>query len=230
MQSWSQLVRHTTIALLFGAVVTLGVTLLIVCHYPRPTSKLEFWSPSSRVRGEIRQSRWKTQVSAYRSYDPGTVPAPIKNIQKIRDFVVLDPALNREVDSGHIPSWALVPDGVRYRYCASTIAYGWPFRAMRRSRAPEPGGCYLKRYESRSVDLSLLGLNADTCIPTRVLWRGLAANSAINGSPLFLVFISRNHLRSRRRRRGHCSMCNYDLNHNHDAGCPECGWNRCPPA
>lgn len=32
----------------------------------------------------------------------------------------------------------------------------------------------------------------------------------------------------RRRRRGHCPRCNYDLQHNLDAGCTECGWNRAP--
>lgn len=31
---------------------------------------------------------------------------------------------------------------------------------------------------------------------------------------------------TRRRRRGHCPKCGYDLRHALDAGCPECGWNR----
>ncbi len=47
---------------------------------------------------------------------------------------------------------------------------------------------------------------------------------------LFAVFVivelGPRRRRPRRRRRGQCPACGYDLRHGMHAGCPECGWRR----
>jgi hypothetical protein len=81
----------------------------------------------------------------------------------------------------------------------------------------------------------------DRMLPYRPLWLGTVIN-AIFYAILYAIFhrwISRPLWRKFtafyckhvgigkcRLRRGHCPQCNYNLQHNLDAGCAECGWNR----
>jgi hypothetical protein len=64
-----------------------------------------------------------------------------------------------------------------------------------------------------------------TVLPTLPIWRGLAVNTAFYGAlwliPLTLPSLVIAH---RRRRRGHCPACNYNLTGS--TSCPECGWNK----
>ena len=72
-----------------------------------------------------------------------------------------------------------------------------------------------------------LGNSDRVLLPIGVLPGGLALNSALYGLPFFGLFnIGAFRRASRRRRRGHCPRCGYDLRHDLASGCPECGWNR----
>ncbi len=64
-------------------------------------------------------------------------------------------------------------------------------------------------------------------LPLIPIWRGLLLDTLLFAAIIAIVHSSVRALRSHlRRRRGHCPRCNYDLLHNVEAGCSECGWNR----
>ncbi len=62
-------------------------------------------------------------------------------------------------------------------------------------------------------------------LPCRVLPVGFAVDTALYGAAWFgLVFVPGYAARARRRRRGLCPECAYDLSHADHRRCPECGW------
>lgn len=107
---------------------------------------------------------------------------------------------------------------------------GWPLRAMAYwhegfygwgdfiwARGPGPSGIAL----GREVGTAALPFD-ERVIPLQPLWAGLIGNTLIFGGVLFLGSTAVSTRRAaRRRRRGQCARCGYDL-----AGlatCPECG-------
>jgi hypothetical protein len=74
-----------------------------------------------------------------------------------------------------------------------------------------------------------VGLPVQVVIPLTPIWPNLLLDSAFFGALTYLgVFAPREYRRVRRRRRGRCPRCDYDLKHDLAAGCPECGWRRVP--
>jgi hypothetical protein len=68
-------------------------------------------------------------------------------------------------------------------------------------------------------------------LPLRPVWSGLLADTAFFGAGWFgalllLGSVSAASRRAARVRRGRCPRCAYDLRHEMDGGCPECGWNK----
>jgi len=68
-------------------------------------------------------------------------------------------------------------------------------------------------------------------MPMRILWRGFLVDSLISAAVFALVlsFVALAIMFARsaaRRRRGRCLRCGYDLRHDLNRGCPECGWAR----
>ena len=62
-------------------------------------------------------------------------------------------------------------------------------------------------------------------LPCRVLPVGFAVNTALYGAAWFgLLFVPGFARRARRRHRGLCPDCAYDLSHAEHRRCPECGW------
>ena len=60
------------------------------------------------------------------------------------------------------------------------------------------------------------------CVPA-----GLAANTGFFGGIFLLTYYALRYTRRfRRRRKGRCPNCAYDLKSDFSTGCPECGWNR----
>lgn len=109
--------------------------------------------------------------------------------------------------------------------------YGWPLNCLawqywyaRPARRAQPSE------ESHLALWRLPGVSRPIAVPTRVLWRNLAADSGAFGAPLLLLGLAIGPFRRyRRRRAGLCPDCAYDLLHDLKAGCPECGWNRATP-
>ena len=64
-------------------------------------------------------------------------------------------------------------------------------------------------------------------LPMRPIAAGFAINTVFYAAILGLPFVAVGQTCRRRRiRRGRCVKCGYDLRGDHEAGCPECGWNR----
>ncbi len=72
-----------------------------------------------------------------------------------------------------------------------------------------------------------LGGSSLRLLPLRPIWPGFVVNTVFYAAILWLVI--RGHIamqRHRRRKRGLCVTCGYDLRGNLTQGCPECGWRR----
>ncbi len=64
-------------------------------------------------------------------------------------------------------------------------------------------------------------------LPLQPAWTGFALNTGFYGAFWTLPFIGLPLFKQhRRRRKGHCPHCNYDLKRDLEHGCPECGWGR----
>ena len=68
-------------------------------------------------------------------------------------------------------------------------------------------------------------------IPLQLLWVGFTINTIFYGVLLWLLMLGLHRARRvRRRKRGLCIKCGYDLRGDFSAGCSECGWRREPPS
>lgn len=116
-------------------------------------------------------------------------------------------------------------------------AVGWPFLALwwtendrphvlGSGQFPPPMGCCGGWRLHRRARV-----HEDVVLPWYPIVPGLVANSLIYGagwSVLFVVpaILGRSRRETTRREKGLCPRCGYDLVHQFDAGCSECGWNR----
>ncbi len=140
-----------------------------------------------------------------------------------------DPALQHAADD---PRWALLPFGIDetalgqrfvFRYQEAT---GWPFRAVLASRN---SATTITEQGDESVDtnrgflITSFGKSGEPAVPLIPLWPGFLLNALIWGSPVLLIPAARGLRRARRRRRGLCPRCAYDLKTGSLASCPECG-------
>ena len=63
--------------------------------------------------------------------------------------------------------------------------------------------------------------------PNRVLWTGMFINVLFYCVLIALTFFCWNYIRrAKRRKRGCCIKCAYDLRGDYSAGCPECGYGK----
>jgi len=127
-----------------------------------------------------------------------------------------------------IPSWSVMrhgdPVGI-FNALFIEEACGWPMLAMtqrhRFGQKPAPptmdvDGLHL------SPDLQRFGPGA--YLPLRFIWPGALIDSAIFGWFYFSIFAFPGIvIRSRRRQRGACPRCGYDLRGAEHEKCPECG-------
>ena len=71
------------------------------------------------------------------------------------------------------------------------------------------------------------GKGADSRLPLRPIWPGLAFNTLFYALLWWLAFASIQMVKHNRRyRRGLCPLCRYDLLADYSKGCSECGWKR----
>ncbi len=104
-------------------------------------------------------------------------------------------------------------------------AHGWPARALwsvAESDDTWPGPLTWRRDGA-------LGVSADLSLPTFIVWRGFVFDTLFYAVPWWIVLITPGAVvRWRRKRRGACVACGYDLRGLVDAEkgktvCPECG-------
>ncbi|MCB9838326.1 MAG: hypothetical protein H6813_03225 [Phycisphaeraceae bacterium] len=228
MPLWMQLGWRALLALLLGAVITFGVTFGIVYWAPHPPRQYWIYVTDKKLGGHLRRSRWETVIVLHQGYITGYCPTG-SSIDPFRlpDIVDADPKNHKQVVSRNLPGWAQEPDQSKFLGTAVTYAYGWPFRSLRMFDGIDKQTHQTRVFESVELDLSGIGLRNHCWFPTKVLWPGAIANSAIYGSPFLLIGLPRRRVRTAlRNHRDLCPRCVYDLRHDHEHGCPECGWNR----
>ena len=119
---------------------------------------------------------------------------------------------------------------------------GWPFRAFESYQVYEqPGESFNVRREGLNVVtyLDYRGSQPwpaalDRAVPRTPIWPGLLADWAIASGAWLVLFalvygtrgLMRERAARRRRARGRCPDCGYDLKGAFDDGCSECGWGR----
>ncbi len=121
------------------------------------------------------------------------------------------------VDPGFDPEYFLFEEGA-----------GWPFICFRslmtlgsHTSGVLPLGKRIRRL--------LPGMKGGA-IPCNIVWPGFLLNVLILSTlAASLLHIAHYLARRRRRSRGRCPQCAYNLRGDLDAGCPECGWGRQTP-
>lgn len=109
---------------------------------------------------------------------------------------------------------------------------GWPARSMLRMREmPEDGPAgsdhWMLTIDALQRPSSWSGKPRILKLPLRPLWPGFLLDTGFYAVlwalPLFGLPLIR---QSRRKRKGRCPKCAYDLKRDFNSGCPECGWRR----
>lgn len=139
-----------------------------------------------------------------------------------------------------LPSWAATPDGSSTERNLVTSAWGWPALCLSGVAHQFPGYNSVNplargriRLEGYWVfDKDNSGSPRVRRLPLRPIWSGLLLDTSVFGACWFGVLFAPGSVRRWRRRcRGRCPRCGYDLRHDLASGCPECGWGRdVPPA
>lgn len=120
--------------------------------------------------------------------------------------------------------------------CSHSIGRGWPWFALATDQVRE-----INRPANRPVVYNRVALKEartgwvlesvpwdsgrPRVLPTRILWNGFLANTAIY---LAIILMPIGIRLLCRRWKGRCMTCGYDLRGQYDRGCSECGWNRPP--
>jgi hypothetical protein len=111
-------------------------------------------------------------------------------------------------------------------------ANGWPWRCLSRARTSSGIGNQWSSRWTLTIDAitrtSLVsGVPIPLELPLHPIWPGLLFSAGFYGTLWAVPLVGVPLLRTRRRRRkGRCPRCGYDLKHAFDPGCPECGWGR----
>lgn len=109
---------------------------------------------------------------------------------------------------------------------------GWPSPCLWRALVEVDGSStktprWTWNIDGLQAESSWNGILEPLQLPLRPIWPGLLVNTAFYAALWSLPLSALPLLKHRRRkRRGHCPRCNYDLKGALAQGCPECGWNR----
>ena len=128
-------------------------------------------------------------------------------------------------------------------FLLGVVECGWPFRSLevhwhavfgphqeaRMSETLARAGWY--RGLTPPDFVPVYGPRGAHSLPVVPIASGFAINTVLYASALWIVFgapltIHSVVRRYRRRKRGHCIKCGYDLRGTSGGGCPECGWRR----
>ena len=137
---------------------------------------------------------------------------------------------------------AMMTPGSYFTALRAETRAGWPalaFRSVETYLYPEKGWeeGYLWGYEIDGgirvlVTVDIGGpIEWPRVVPISPIFLGFLVNTLFYAAILWLLipgpFVLRRLIRMKR---GRCPKCGYDFRGKHDAGCPECGWNRQPEA
>lgn len=134
-----------------------------------------------------------------------------------------------KVEERAAPAWvrkiALDHAGPRFSgWQARVAAYGWPQPVLYwlwdwRSESLD-GGATLDKVAPAKTKRK----EPDRALAWRPIWPAIWRNAGVVGCGVWLLITLLVGVRALRRRgRGWCLACGYDLKHDHAAGCPECG-------
>jgi hypothetical protein len=218
---WVGFGRTVIVCLLIGAVMNLAAAL--VCWF-RWTSSAggAGASGSSPLAGSADVALWRSPVpSEWPDPSEAWLERPTIGVERhellsvINEFTVLsvdEQEHQRQVDA-------------RESYWLLSMRFGWPFPVLALEHWRFIRGFTLQLQATNAITI------ADRRLPGRIVWAGLCAGSLVYALPMLMIPLLLRPLRARRRRRrGCCMSCGYDLRGEFDAGCPECGWNRTAPS
>lgn len=135
-------------------------------------------------------------------------------------------AINPPPNGARVPSWMGWPRaGDEPLTEWETAAAGWPVRCMVSHRVGRGGTAEIRGALSVRSGVEWPAGS----LPLRPYWPGLAINTALYGLTPWCAGLAVGAVRRcRRRGRGWCVACGYDLGGDFAGGCPECGWGRAP--
>lgn len=208
-------------AFFFGAVVSVAIA--IWGANTRPGKPRWVQTPTT---GAVVSPTWDVEVTCYNLITTTTISlhAPIRDPEPPEREAVLAllPGTGSHVAFAELPT----------HNPASSFTFqcsGWPLNCMAWQGPQGPFGRLSRRGEPESALVRWRPPWSSDWIgvPLIPLWRNLVADSAFFGAPCLVVGLAIAPFRRRRRRRkGLCPICTYDLLHDLKTGCPECGWNR----
>jgi hypothetical protein len=112
------------------------------------------------------------------------------------------------------------------------LSAGWPWRSLRHVEVADTARMAWVPHWALTIEqiqspIDTGGAPMVLALPLIPIWPGLLLDTGFYGAlwalPLFSLPLLRTH---RRRRKGRCPRCGYDLKHAFEPGCPECGWGR----
>ncbi len=140
-----------------------------------------------------------------------------------------------DLDRATWPHWLVLPATAPAHLNSLMFrAVGWPRRCLQSHSWTDAAGVVSDRGSIRVLPLPAWQAGYPDphlgTIPMLPIWPGLAANTGFFAIPWgmgLLAFDAWRAWRTHRRRvRGHCPACGYDLLRDFSKGCPECGWKR----
>lgn len=236
--------RYLLLALGFAALgmaTTVAVSWVVAWQIPAQLTFERYGKSANlmpREHGELRAIRWY----AKREGSPGVTSLSILvdlgdnansgEVEAFKNLTQRSPvraALWAGADVGQQQHWLW--------YSYELMCFGWPARAMYYERPFSAKSAYRRRVlytftgeipappadDGNPLTRGLWEVGGHS-LPTRALWSGLAINVAAYGGAWAAMWGAWRSLAVwRKRRRGGCGHCGYDLRGLNGATCPECG-------
>ncbi len=219
---WKRAIERVVLCLLLGALITVLVSAL---------GSLDV-ALFSRLRGKLLRpdgwtcylEKWTVTGTDYPAYTSARATPANRGM----NLTYYPPYGDRAMpwwSTLNPPSEETIPEGMYLQRFRESVA-GWPFPAFRCVVAE---GTDRDRIVMRArVHGHHLAIKRDTgfyvYIPVSPFWPGFAGDTVFYGAATGVFMLVRTQVvRFRRRRRGLCPFCRYDLSGSDSDTCPECG-------